>query len=61
MPPIEQAVTFRALWFARGFTAPLPGYDQDVAAAGGDDNRITGQCALERFRRVQVVDPLVVS
>src|ERR1700692_2181592 len=30
----ERAFAFRALWFARGFPAPLPGYDQDVAAAG---------------------------
>ena len=30
----ERAFLFRALWFARGFTEPLPGYDQDVAAAG---------------------------
>jgi hypothetical protein len=30
----ERAFAFRALWFARGFTEPLPGYDQDIAMAG---------------------------
>src|SRR5581483_9109578 len=30
----ERAFAFRALWFARGFGAPLPSYDQDIAAAG---------------------------
>jgi hypothetical protein len=29
----ERAFAFRALWFARGFEAPLPGYDQNVAAS----------------------------
>src|SRR5258708_40119943 len=30
----ERAFAFRALWFARGFETPLPGYDQNVAVAG---------------------------
>jgi hypothetical protein len=30
----ERAFVFRALWFARGFTEPLPGFDQDIAMAG---------------------------
>src|SRR5579863_9888871 len=30
----ERAFAFRALWFARGFTTPLPSYDQNVSAAG---------------------------
>lgn len=35
----ERLFTFRALWFARGFTADLPSFDQDVAvsSAGSDD------------------------
>jgi hypothetical protein len=35
----ERVLTFRALWFARGFPSPLPGFDQDagVAAARADD------------------------
>src|ERR1700743_2450133 len=34
MTDTERAFAFRALWFARGFTASLPGYDQNIAAAG---------------------------
>src|SRR5947207_11511934 len=30
----ERAFAFRALWFARGFTEPLPAFDQDTAMAG---------------------------
>jgi hypothetical protein len=35
----ERVFTFRALWFARGFEGPLPGFDQNVgvAAAHADD------------------------
>jgi len=29
----ERAFLFRALWFARGFESPLPGYDQDIPVA----------------------------
>jgi hypothetical protein len=34
----ERILTFRAVWFARGYEAPLPGFDQDIAvrAAGAD-------------------------
>src|SRR5205085_2862511 len=30
----ERAFAFRALWFARGFTEPLPGFDQNIAMDG---------------------------
>src|SRR2546423_8411629 len=30
----ERSFVFRALWFARGFGAPLPDYDQNIAVAG---------------------------
>jgi DinB superfamily len=35
----ERLFVFRAFWFARGFDAPLPSFDQDVAAstAGAED------------------------
>jgi DinB family protein len=35
----ERVFTFRAFWFARGFSAPLPGFDQNdgVANAGADE------------------------
>src|SRR5580704_768389 len=30
----ERAFAFRALWFARGFESPLPGFDQNIRAKG---------------------------
>ena len=35
----ERVFQYRALWFARGYTAPLPSFDEKVAAqtAGADD------------------------
>lgn len=36
----ERLFTFRAFWFARGFTGPLPSFDQNVAmATAGADAR----------------------
>jgi hypothetical protein len=50
----ERAFAFRALWFARGFEAPLPSYDQNVAAAGAAADRITWPAHVEEFRRVRL-------
>ena len=49
----ERAFTFRALWFARGFATPLPGYDQNIAAAGADADRISWAAHVEEFRQVR--------
>jgi DinB superfamily len=49
----ERAFAFRVLWFARGFDAPLPGYDQNVAAAGAEANRISWEAHVEEFRAVR--------
>ncbi len=50
----ERAFAFRALWFARGFDAPLPGYDQNVAAAGADADRVPWASHVEEFRQVRL-------
>jgi DinB superfamily len=50
----ERAFAFRALWFARGFDAPLPSYDQDVAAAGARADTISWAEHVEEFRRVRL-------
>jgi hypothetical protein len=50
----ERAFAFRALWFARGFDCPLPGYDQDVAATGAEADRISWADHVEEFRRVRL-------
>jgi hypothetical protein len=50
----ERAFAFRALWFARGFDAPIPGFDQNIAAAGADADRIYWSAHVEEFRRVRL-------
>jgi DinB family protein len=50
----ERAFAFRALWFARGFSAPLPSYDQDVAAAGAEADSVPWADHIEEFRRVRL-------
>jgi hypothetical protein len=50
----ERAFAFRALWFARGFDAPLPSYDQDIAAAGAEADRFSWAAHVEEFRRVRL-------
>lgn len=50
----ERAFAFRALWFARGFDAPLPGYDQNIAAAGAGADSVSWPAHVEEFRRVRL-------
>ena len=50
----ERAFAFRALWFARGFTAPLPGYDQIVAASGSGADKVAWAAHVEEFRAVRL-------
>ena len=50
----ERAFAFRALWFARGFDAPLPGYDQNIAAAGAKADKTYWAAHIEEFRRVRL-------
>lgn len=50
----ERAFVFRALWFARGFDSPLPGYDQDISVAGADADSRSWSSHIEEFRAVRV-------
>jgi hypothetical protein len=50
----ERAFAFRALWFARAFNSPLPDYDQEIAAAGANADRVTWSAHVEEFRRVRM-------
>lgn len=36
----ERAFAFRSLWFARGFETSLESYDQNIAAAGAEADRV---------------------
>ncbi|MGA3190316.1 MAG: DinB family protein [Bryobacteraceae bacterium] len=50
----ERAFAFRALWFARGFDAPLPGYDQNIAASGAVADNVLWTAHVEEFQRVRL-------
>jgi hypothetical protein len=50
----ERAFAFRALWFARGFETPLPGYDQNIAAAGAQADAVTWSAHVVEFRYVRL-------
>jgi hypothetical protein len=50
----ERAFAFRALWFARGFASPLPGYDQNIAASGAAADGVPWSAHVEEFRRVRL-------
>jgi len=49
----ERAFLFRAMWFARGFTAPLPGYDQEIAAAGAGADNFSWAAHVEEFQAIR--------
>lgn len=49
----ERAFVFRALWFARGFETPLPGFDQHIAAAGAGADNVPWSAHIEDFRAVR--------
>jgi uncharacterized damage-inducible protein DinB len=49
----ERVFAFRALWFARGFTEPLPSFSQDTAIEfAGADERSWGS-HVDEFREVR--------
>jgi len=50
----ERTFAFRALWFSRGFEAPLPSLDQNVAAAGAQADRLPWAAHVEEFRGVRL-------
>jgi len=49
----ERAFAFRALWFARGFDKPLPGYDPDMAAMGAQADMSPWSAHLDEFIHVR--------
>ncbi len=50
MNDCERVFVFRAFWFARGFTDPLPSFDQEVCVAAAKANQISWASHMEEFR-----------
>ena len=50
----ERLFAFRAFWFARGLQLDLPSFDQNVAAANAQADRVSWAAHVEEFRRVRL-------
>jgi hypothetical protein len=49
----ERVFLFRAFWFARGFEAPLPSFDQNVAVASARSDQQSWRDLREEFGAVR--------
>ena len=49
----ERVFLFRAFWFARGFPAQLPSFEQNVAADAGEADEISWTRHIEEFVTVR--------
>ena len=49
----ERVFSYRALWFARGFEAPLPSYDQNIAIASANVDMRSLRDHVEEFRAIR--------
>ncbi len=49
----ERVFVSRAMWFARGFEAPLPGFDQDVAVQYAGANARSWQSHVDEFAAIR--------
>ncbi|HKS82856.1 MAG TPA: DinB family protein [Candidatus Acidoferrales bacterium] len=50
----ERVFAYRALWFARGFHDALASFDQNIAVAGAQADRLPWSAHVEEFRRVRL-------
>lgn len=50
----ERLFCGRALWFARGFTDPLPGFEQDIAVQMAHANNTSWAGLVEEFKHVRL-------
>ena len=46
----ERVFLFRAFWFARRFSDPLPSFDQEVSVAAAKANEVSWASHVEEFR-----------
>lgn len=50
----ERIFLSRALWFGRGFTDPLPSFDQEIGVAGANANETPWSQLVEEFRTIRL-------
>ncbi|MFO0814924.1 MAG: DinB family protein [Gemmatales bacterium] len=49
----ERLFVFRAVWFARGFDSPLPGFDQNIAVEYARADDYSWNSHIEEFRTIR--------
>lgn len=49
----ERVFMFRAMWFARGFTDPLPSFDQEVAFKTAESDKVSWANHIDEFRAIR--------
>ena len=49
----ERVFVFRGFWFARGYDAPLPAFDQDIAVAHADADQRSWEGHIAEFEAVR--------
>ena len=49
----ERVMASRAFWFARGFDSALPSFDQEVAVAGAEADRLPWAVHVGEFQQVR--------
>jgi hypothetical protein len=49
----ERVFMFRAMWFARGYTDPLPSFDQEVAFQAAESDKVSWASHIDEFRAIR--------
>lgn len=49
----ERVFTFRAFWFGRGYDAPMPSFDQDIAIRVAGADARSWQSHIDEFRAIR--------
>jgi hypothetical protein len=49
----ERVFAFRALWFARGFSGPLPSFDQNTGASAAQADRYPWADHVQEFQNIR--------
>jgi DinB superfamily len=49
----ERVFMFRAMWFARGFTDPLPSFDQEIGFKAADSDSVSWASHIAEFEAIR--------
>ncbi len=49
----ERVFMFRVMWFARGFSDPLPSFDQEIGFAAADSDKVSWASHIDEFRAIR--------